>query len=145
MIVYKSGNIFDFNERYIAHGVNCCGGFGSGIAREIAVKFPEAKEAYLYRYNTQGWKLGDVAPVPFDSGTGFIINCATQENYGPVDKGPYVSYPAIRLVIRELVRLYPQGFAIPKMGAGLAGGNWEIIAKIIEEETLNTEVRVYVK
>jgi hypothetical protein len=33
---------------------------------------------------------------------------------------------------------------MPKIGAGLAGGNWDIIAKIIEEESGTVEVRVYV-
>jgi hypothetical protein len=55
-----------------------------------------------------------------------------------------VSYPAIREVMRDLTRSYPSGFALPKMGAGLAGGNWEIIESIINEETKNVEVRVYV-
>lgn len=38
---------------------------------------------------------------------------------------------------------WPEGFAIPKIGAGLAGGNWEIISEIIKEESGSTEVRVY--
>lgn len=33
---------------------------------------------------------------------------------------------------------------MPKIGAGLAGGNWEIIEKIINEESIGTEIRVYI-
>ena len=73
-----------------------------------------------------------------------IVNCATQQCYGRPDQGPYVSYPAIREVIKKLAKSYPGGFAMPKIGAGLAGGNWDIISEIINEETGTIEVRVYV-
>lgn len=33
---------------------------------------------------------------------------------------------------------------MPKIGAGLAGGNWDIIEQIINEEIGDVEVRVYV-
>jgi O-acetyl-ADP-ribose deacetylase (regulator of RNase III) len=145
VIVYKQGDIFASDEKRIAHGVNCSGGFGSGIAKAIAEKYPMVRDAYLYRYNTCGWRLGHVQLLGVGDGSGReIANCATQQRYGKPDEGPYVSYQAIREVIRDLIRSWPDGFAIPKIGAGLAGGNWDIISKIIEEESRNTEVRVYI-
>lgn len=145
MIVYKKGNIFDSKEYHIAHGCNCSGGFGSGVAKEIAIRYPNVRERYLHRHNTSGWKLGEVQFVTVGEGeTRTIANCGTQERYGKPDEGPYISYPAIRAVIKQLVVAWPDGFAIPKIGAGLAGGNWDIISEIINEESGSTEVRVYV-
>lgn len=144
MIVYKYGDLLESDEKVIAHGCNCSGGFGSGFAKGVASKYPAAREAYLQRYNTRGWRLGDVQLFGVGDGSGVIIaNCATQQRYGEPDQGPYVSYPAIRTVIRELAKSFPGGFAIPKIGAGRAGGNWDIISKIIEEESGDVEVRVY--
>jgi len=145
MIVYKQGDVLDSEEKYIAHGCNCSGGFGSGFAKAVKERYPSVREAYLYRFNTRGWKLGETQICNVGDGTGReIANCATQERYGAPDKGPYVSYPAIREVIRNLVKSWPQGFAMPKIGAGLAGGNWDIISEIINDESKDVEVRVYV-
>ena len=145
MIVYKNGDVLASSEKVIAHGCNCHGGLGSGFAKQVATRYPQVKEGYLYRHNTRGWKLGEVQQIGVGDGTGRIIaNCATQDRYGKPDEGPFVSYPAIRQVVRYLVMSHPEGFAMPKIGAGLAGGNWDIIAKIIEEESPNTEVRVYI-
>lgn len=145
MVVYKDGDVLASNETVIAHGCNCLGGFGSGFAKAVAERYPDVKTAYLLRHAHKGWKLGDIQPCSTLDGTDrLIVNCATQERYGPKDQGPYVSYPAIRTVMKNLVRDYPSGFAMPKMGAGLAGGNWDIISEIINEESGPVEVRVYV-
>jgi O-acetyl-ADP-ribose deacetylase (regulator of RNase III) len=145
MIVYKQGDVLESDEKVIAHGCNCSGGFGSGFAKSVAERYPTIREAYLHRHNTRGWKLGDVQNINVGDGSGRnIVNCATQQCYGRPDQGPYVSYPAIREVIKKLAKSYPGGFAMPKIGAGLAGGNWDIISEIINEETGTIEVRVYV-
>lgn len=144
MIVYRQGDIFESDELVIAHGCNCSGGFGSGFAKSVARIYPEVREAYLHKYNTCGWRLGEVQKVGVEDGSGVtILNCGTQQRYGQPDQGPYVSYPAVREVIKELVRVCPSGFAMPKIGAGRAGGSWDIISKIIEEESGDVEVRVY--
>lgn len=145
MIVYKTGDVLDSEEKYIAHGCNCSGGFGSGFAKAVAERYPSVREAYLHRYNTRGWKLGEVQLLGIGDGSGReIANCATQLRYGKPTEGPYVSYLAIREVVRNLVQSWPQGFAMPKIGAGLAGGNWDIISEIINDESKDVEVRVYV-
>jgi len=144
MIVYKQGDLLASDEKRIAHGCNCSGGFGSGFAKQVAERYPSVRESYLVRHNSRGWKLGEVQILGVGDGSGReIANCATQQRYGRPDEGPYVSYPAVRQVIRNLCRSWPGGFAIPKIGAGLAGGNWDIISKIIEEESPSTEIRVY--
>ena len=147
MIVYKTGDVLASTEKRIAHGCNCSGGFGSGFAKAVAQLYPSVRQAYLHRYNTRGWKLGECQILGVGDGTGReIANCATQQRYGKPDEGPYVSYPAIRQVFRDLCSSSWRdgGFAIPKIGAGLAGGNWDIISKIIEEESGDVEVRVYI-
>lgn len=145
MIVYKTGDVLDSDEKYVAHGCNCSGGFGSGFAKAVKERYPSVREGYLHRYNTRGWKLGEIQVLSVGDGSGReIANCAIQERYGKPNEGPYVSYPAIREVVRNLVQTWPNGFAMPKIGAGRAGGNWDIISEIINEESGSVEVRVYV-
>lgn len=58
-----------------------------------------------------------------------------------------VNYESIRMGLRKLVSLMNGTEFIvqmPKMGCGLAGGNWEIIEKIIVEELSVNNIQVYV-
>jgi O-acetyl-ADP-ribose deacetylase (regulator of RNase III) len=145
MITYVDGDVLKSSETKIAHGCNCSGGFGSGFARAVAELYPSVRESYLHRYHTRGWNLGDVQILGLGDGSGReIANCATQLRYGKPTEGPYVSYVAIREVARNLARSWPEGWAMPRIGAGLAGGNWEIISQIFNEEIGDIPVRVYV-
>ena len=62
-----------------------------------------------------------------------VVNAYTQFHWR--GRGTLADYDAIRKVMR-LIKIESTGQRIgyPKIGAGLAGGDWEIIAAIIEEE-----------
>jgi O-acetyl-ADP-ribose deacetylase (regulator of RNase III) len=92
MIKYVKGDLFKSGARIIAHGVNCQGAFGSGVAGQIVKKHPLAASAYFAKFDLDGWKLGDVQfASPYDTDTHtdgplYIANCATQKEYYPRDK-----------------------------------------------------------
>lgn len=132
MIIYKTGDLFVTDCDIIAHGVNCKGVMGSGVALTVKTKYPKAYHYYLDKHEEDGWKLGDVQFVKLNSGHSYIANCATQDAYLP--RGVcHVNYDALRDCMRKVkdfAKLHNLTVAIPKIGAGLAGGDW----KIIEEE-----------
>jgi O-acetyl-ADP-ribose deacetylase (regulator of RNase III) len=146
MVKLIKGNLFESDADIIAHGVNCVGGFRSGIAGQIAKLYPEVKEQYLKQHEIDGWKLGDVQFVPTMDGT-IIANCATQKEYYPRDK-VHADYYAIRSCM-EQVKFFAQlgnqknSIAIPKIGCGLAGGDWKIVSRILEEVFTDHDVHVY--
>ena len=43
MIHYAKGDLFDTDHQIIAHGCNCRGGYGAGIAGQMAKKYPKAR------------------------------------------------------------------------------------------------------
>jgi O-acetyl-ADP-ribose deacetylase (regulator of RNase III) len=135
MIKYIKGDLFATDADIIAHGVNCQGKFESGIAGIIKQKYPKARQYYLDKYEDEGWNLGDVQYVKIGSGDNFIANCATQDTYLP--RGIcHVDYNAIRQCmenVKRVAKLHGYTVAIPKIGAGLAGGDWNIIEKIINK------------
>ena len=146
-ILYKEGDVCEAVEDIIAHGCNAQGKMGSGVAKAIRAKFPEAYDAYIEEDELE---LGTV--IAAFSNDKIIANCITQEFYGN-DGRLYVDYDAIRQCMRELhaILMEPKGFgepnltvAMPMIGAGLAGGDWAIIEKIIEEEFTDVEPVVYV-
>ena len=46
-IVFKNGDMFTSDAPYLCHQVNCMGKMGSGIARTVREKFPNAYHDYM--------------------------------------------------------------------------------------------------
>jgi hypothetical protein len=114
----------------------------SGVAKGIREHFPGAFTAYRLAYETSGLVLGTVVWAE-DRGK-VIGNCITQQDYGREPGRRYVDYDAVRACVREVNRVVgPVPVALPLIGAGLAQGDWGVIAAIIEEEAIFQPV-VYV-
>lgn len=150
-IEYIKGNAFDTTAKYILHGCNAQGAMGSGFAAGVAALYPEARQAYIDRHAKEPLKLGEIIPFACEKHT--IINGITQEFYGRDPNFVYVSYDAVADVIRavnDLVKLSPETIqpiprvAMPKIGAGLANGEWHVIEKLIEEFSPDFQPVVYV-
>lgn len=114
----------------ICQGCNCWHTMESGIAKTIKEKYPEAYEVDLQTVYGVASKLGDIS---YTRNTPFVIvNCYTQFKYGKEVK-VYADYDAIEEAL-NLVKIKYQGkrIGLPKIGAGLAKGNWETIKQIIK-------------
>ncbi|MCF7974261.1 MAG: macro domain-containing protein [Phycisphaerae bacterium] len=117
----------------IVHGCNCFCSMGGGIARTIKAVFPATFEADCETIPGDKSKLGTctAAQCPTDSGTVTVVNAYTQYDYaGP---GVLVDYDALARCLQWVAKTYPaQRIGLPKIGAGLAGGDWRRIEPIIE-------------
>lgn len=154
-IKYIEGDIFNNFEGVIAHGCNAKGGFGSGFAKAVKTNMPFAQKAYLDAYKMNNLFLGSVIWGINDKKDKIIANCITQNNYGPGDK-LYASYDAIRACMKILNNAsilgipdtkYENGFdniGMPVIGCDLAGGDWNIVKNIIEEELTDVNINVFI-
>jgi O-acetyl-ADP-ribose deacetylase (regulator of RNase III) len=138
-------NIFNTDIKVIAHGVNCRGGFGSGIAGQIAKRYPEVRRAYIRKHTGEGWALGDIQIVKTDDGR-LVVNMATQDTYGK--SGVHVKYEAVKTALEKVLKFCEEqghALAIPKIGCGLAGGDWTVVEGIITEclQSKKVDVEVY--
>lgn len=134
------------NFDVIIHGCNCFCTMGAGIAKTIKQKFPEAYQADLKTEKGDQSKLGTIsfAEITLKSGKQLIVvNGYTQFNWR--GSGRKADYDAIRNVFKEVKNQF-SGLRIgyPAIGAGLAGGNWDVISKIIAEE-LDGEEHTFVE
>ena len=150
-IIYKKGDLLECEESWILHGCNAQGKMGSGVAKLIRDKYPTAHMVYMYQYDNEEMKLGSVTYAQQDDGK-TIFNGITQEFYGHQSKHAkrvYVSYKAIEDVMwcidQQAAASESIGIrvAMPKIGAGLGGGDWDIIAEIIENNSFNFQPVVY--
>jgi len=150
-----NNNIFKTNCVVIAHGVNCAGGFGSGIAGQIAQIHPNVRTEYLKYHERVGWELGDIQIIGcssmFQTKSGpshkprIIVNCATQKQYMP--RGVlHANYHAIERVCKKLRHFCKDEghtLALPKIGCGLAGGDWNVVEEIYGNVFHDINVKVY--
>jgi O-acetyl-ADP-ribose deacetylase (regulator of RNase III) len=119
----------------IIHGCNCFCTMGAGIAKTIKQVFPAAYEADAATSAGDSTKLGHYTVANVEAGGKplAIVNAYTQYQWkGP---GRKADYEALRQVFRRVKQAYAgQRIGYPAIGAGLAGGEWSVIAAIIEEE-----------
>jgi O-acetyl-ADP-ribose deacetylase (regulator of RNase III) len=140
-IDYVHGDIFTTNCEYLIHGCNSLGLMRAGVAKMIKQKYPKAYDDYLDIYNNNGLFLGDFYLSEQPDGK-IIINAITQKDVG-TDK-IQVSYWAIANIFRNLNNIGMKKIALPKIGSGLAGGDWNVISAIIENEAKNYQPIVYI-
>lgn len=119
----------------IVHGCNCMCAMGAGIAKGIKAAFPEAYAADRVTAKGAREKLGTIstARIERDGRVLDVVNGYTQYDWR--GKGPLVDYEAVRSVMREVAaRFAGRRIGYPRIGAGLAGGDWAKIAALIDEE-----------
>lgn len=145
MVKIVKGDLFKGEVDIIAHGCNTKNGFGSGVAGTIALQHPRAKIEYHAKFFKDGWELGDVQFVMSNSQT--IANCATQNEYYPRNK-VHADYYSIRVAMEKVKAFAKAGnfsVGMPRIGCGLAGGDWSIVKDILDEVFSDYDVTVFVQ
>lgn len=144
MIYYQKGNLLDAPEKIIVHGCNAQGVMGSGVAKAIRAKWPIAYHVYRKAYEEGEMCLGDIIPVHVDNK--IIVNAITQKFYGK-DEKRYVDYNALASCFLKIDQLtsaeHETRIAMPRIGAGLGGGKWDIISWLIGKNLFNLDVIIY--
>lgn len=133
------GNLLAADEVAIGHGVNTKGLMGAGIAKAIRTAYPQISGAYIEWCKTaQG---GDVFTYKI-SDERYIVNIASQELPGADARYEWVA-TGVAKAVNDLVALGIHKLALPRIGAGIGGLDWQavkIIIKLIELVYLNNGV-----
>lgn len=167
MIRYFDGDLIKSHCDIICHQVNCQGVMGAGIAKQIKEIYPDVFNWYRDVYNAKGNKLGNIDFVhtysekfienietlhtPADR---FVVNMYSQDNYLPreVCNTDYNAFreccKKIKLKLKEVAKIFGKkesdyiiGFPY-NIGCGLAGGDWNKVKKILEEEFSENKYKV---
>ncbi len=118
----------------IIHGSNAHCTMGSGIAKRIREVFPEAYDADCKTVKGDRNKLGEIsfAEVERKGKTITIVNAYTQYDFG--GSKVHVEYDAVEKCAKKIADQFGgRKIGYPKIGAGLARGNWHKIALILEQ------------
>jgi O-acetyl-ADP-ribose deacetylase (regulator of RNase III) len=135
-LIYRTGNLLDVTSGHIVHGCNAQGVMGSGVALAVKRKYPGAYTDYVTIHEEEGLDLGFA--YPFCPTAELVIwNAITQDGFGMPTRN--CSYDAIQSCFEQINHAVSfledvvSELHIPLIGAGLGGGNWNIISTIIEE------------
>lgn len=168
VLKYKTGDVvkaLQNNEiNILAHGCNCFCTMGAGVAKAVRETFPEAYESDCDTISGDRKKLGSYSSVWYYSTHLFgIYNLYTQYGFGgyKISKGIIdLDYEALKESLTKMAKnilsctiptpdspvLSNIKIGMPKIGAGLAGGDWEIIEDIIQcvlIKEYNLDVTIY--
>ena len=128
MIAFKDGDIFDSSAECLVNTVNCEGFMGKGIAYQFKEKFPENNKNYVFACKTKSLTVGDIL---FFSEKGKIIaNFPTKDKWREKSQYSYIK-EGLENLARGVESRNIASIAIPPLGCGNGGLDWNIVKKMI--------------
>ena len=154
MIEYVKDDLIKSDCDVIIHGCNCFNCMGAGIAKQIKETYPDAYKKDCSTVYGDKNKLGTfthvkVPNIYFPDKDVYIVNAYSQYTYGRKDGEIYADYKAINEVMSRISNFFVDTdektfkIGMPKIGAGLARGDWEMISEIINRAFAGKTVYVY--
>lgn len=135
MIISTQGDILRDDSEAIVNTVNCVGVMGRGIALQFRNAYPGNYQAYQ-----QACRRGEVQPgrlAVFETGelTGprYIINFPTKRHWRGKSRMEDIE-SGLKALVEVLRERKIRSIAIPPLGSGLGGLNWEQVRQRILSE-----------
>lgn len=140
-------------KKIIVHICNDIGAWGKGFVLALSRKWKEPEQEYrtLARNQNHKLKLGLIQSVEVTKDI-TVINMVAQHNIYPIQDSNGVivqpiRYEALRECLEQVMyqaKLNDASVHMPMIGAGLAGGDWNIIEQIINETLIAYDVNTTV-
>lgn len=146
MITSVQGDILEDQSEAVVNTVNCVGVMGRGVALQFRNAYPENYKAYQ-----RACKKGEVRPgAMFVHETGnltgprYIINFPTKRHWRGNSRMEDID-AGLRSLVEWLSKLQVRSVALPPLGCGLGGLDWQEVRPRIEQALSNegVEVRLY--
>ena len=137
---FVKGDILDVNQGIIGHQVNCRMVMGAGLAKQIRNKYPVVYKDYMEVMGPAApdKRLGKCQLVQVGIGL-YVANLFGQ--FGYIPRGvQHTDYNALSMALHGLHEWRRINFGTPErmpiylpsgLGCGLAGGDWNIVVKLI--------------
>ena len=133
MINYIKGNLFTSNSKILVNTVNTVGVMGKGIAADFKKIYPKMFEEYKQLCDTKKFDIGEL--FLYKTQNKWILNFPTKKHWKNPSKIEYIDKGLEKLVAR-VNELQINDIAMPKLGCGNGGLDWETEVKPIVEKYL---------
>jgi O-acetyl-ADP-ribose deacetylase (regulator of RNase III) len=132
---FVSGDLFvnKYNVQAFAHGCNCVGSMGAGIAVGIKERYPAMFEEYRRRCKAKPREFnpGDVFLWKSEN-LPWVFNLATQEDNWR-QRATYIVIEQTLQAMKQLAgRESIPSIGMPRLGAGYGGLSWKKVRVVIE-------------
>ncbi len=145
MMHFVTGNIMDSTAQALVNTVNTVGVMGKGIALQFKNQFPNNYKIYKEVCEKKELKIGQLLVTEEDSllsGRKIIINFPTKTHWRLPSEYDYIS-----MGLQELAKVIQerniQSIAIPPLGSGNGGLDWNKVKPIIAEVLKGIDCHVY--
>lgn len=146
MVKYITGNILESDAQALINTVNTEGIMGKGIALQFKKAYPSNFKAYADACKKGEVNIGKLFITKdrnIDSGEKLIINFPTKRSWRKPSEYSFIEQGLDNLV--SVINKYQiKSIAIPPLGAGNGGLDWERVKKIIETKLTSLDIEIYV-
>lgn len=134
MIERRQDNILQADAEAIVNTVNSVGVMGRGLALQFKKAYPDNFKAYQLACKNDEIHPGKVFTFKRSAfcNPKFIINFPTKRHWKEKSKIEYISQ-GLDSLIQEIKSLNITSIAIPPLGCGLGGLNWNEVRPLIEQ------------
>lgn len=146
MIHYKVGNLLESNAEALVNTVNTVGVMGKGIALQFKNTFPNNFRVYQKACKNNEIQVGKLLITEEESlllGNKIIVNFPTKTNWRLPSEFSYIEKGLIELV-NEIKTRKIKSIAIPPLGAGNGGLDWNKVKLILEKYLKDVDCEVYI-
>lgn len=130
MIIYRKGDIFNSNAQVIANPVNCVGVMGKGLALEFKKRFPEMFLDYKKKCTNNEVRVDQ--PYLWENSKIQILNFATKKHWKDSSNLQDIK-SGLLYIAKNYDEMGISSIALPPLGCGLGGLNWNEVRALIEE------------
>jgi len=130
-IKYISGDIFvnRYNAEALAHGCNCKGAMGAGIAKSVRESYPDMYQEYrrLCKSRPRQFNPGD-SFLWKEEGKPHVFNLATQKDYWHNRATCEAIEKALETMKHQADEQGIKSIAMPRISAGYGGLSWDRVS-----------------
>lgn len=141
----KQGDIFKSSCQVIANPINCVGVMGGGLALAFKKKFPKHFETYKKMCQNGEIKVGELYVVDGDEKHKILL-FPTKIHWRNPSLMEYV-VDGLKFLAENYEKMDIKSIAIPAIGCGLGGLNWEDvkeqITSVLSELDNKIEIEIY--
>ena len=142
---HKDATITNSDQRaIIAHVVNNVGAWGAGFSGALERRYPGTRLAYWDNIRQHKHTLGSVFITKTGNKDVHIAHLVAQHGVRGQGNPVPLQYRALKMCLQELSS-HVSGcdvIQMPKIGSGLAGGDWSVIEPMIQQHLGNFNVTI---
>lgn len=142
MITFETGDILSSSAQCLVNTVNCEGFMGKGIAYQFKERFPENNKYYVSACKSGNFSIGQI--LFFFENDKIIANFPTKDKWREKSQYSYIEM-GLDSLLKGLDENHISSIAIPPLGCGNGGLDWNRVKKMITDkfQDLSANVIIY--